>query len=86
VHNKVKDRVALSLLQLLEEYGMDPDSGCLNISLTREELANIAGTSRETATRILYDFKNRKIIELIGKKIRIQDQKSLEKIAHGDTP
>jgi len=86
VHNKVKDRVALSLLQLLEEYGLDRDSKCLNISLTREELANIAGTSRETATRILYDFKNKGIIELVGKKIRIQDQKSLEKIAHGDTP
>jgi len=85
VHNKVKDRVAFSLLKLLEEYGVNEETHFLNIALTREELANIAGTSRETATRCLYDLKNREVIHLEGKKIRFLNLEALKRLAHGES-
>ena len=41
------------------------------MTLSREELANIVGTATETAIRLLSEFKQDKMIELVGKKIKI---------------
>ena len=67
----VKERIAQSLLLLKNKYGLETDSSTINIIIKREEIANLAGTTRETATRILYHFQDDKIIELKGKKIKI---------------
>jgi CRP/FNR family transcriptional regulator len=50
--------------------------------LTREELANIVGTATETAIRLLSEFKQDGIIDLIGKKIKILDLARLVKTAN----
>ena len=67
----VKERIAQSLLLLKNKYGLETDLSTINIIIKREEIANLAGTTRETATRILYHFQDDKIIELKGKKIKI---------------
>lgn len=67
----VKERIAQSLLLLKNKYGLEADGSTINITVKREEIANLAGTTRETATRVLYHFQDEKIIELIGKKIKI---------------
>lgn len=67
----VKERIAQSLLLLKNKYGLEVDGSTINITVKREEIANLAGTTRETATRVLYHFQDEKIIELIGKKIKI---------------
>ena len=54
----------------------------LQISLTREELANIIGTATESVIRLLSEFKDDKLIELSGRKIKLLDQKALKKIAN----
>lgn len=69
----VKERIAQSLILLKNKYGLEADSATINIIIKREEIANLAGTTRETATRILYHFQEDKIIELQGKKIKILD-------------
>ena len=43
-------------------------SNYLNISLTREELANIVGTATESVIRLLSEFKSDKLVELKRKK------------------
>ncbi len=77
----VRERVAETLLSLKAKYGTEED-GSINISLTREELANMVGTATESFIRILSDFKKEGIIEVEHKKIRIADEDHLYATAH----
>lgn len=69
----VRERVAETLILLKELYGFETNSNTINIKLSREEIAGIAGTVRESASRYLSEFNDIGIIELIGKKINIKD-------------
>lgn len=77
----VRERLAEILLLLVHEFGLDEEQ-YLNISLTREELANIVGTATESVIRLLSEFKSDKMVELNGRKIRILNKKGLEKISN----
>lgn len=73
----VKERVAQALLLLKNKYGFEEDKSTIDIVIKREEIANMAATTRETATRNLYTLQEEGIIELNGKKIKILDLKRL---------
>lgn len=77
----VRERVAETILFLKETYGLDAEKH-VNVSLTREEIANLVGTATETAIRLLSEFNKEQIIELSGKKIKILDQNKLIKTAN----
>jgi CRP-like cAMP-binding protein len=51
------------------------------IPLSRREMADMVGTSRESAGRVLSKFNTEGIIKISGKKIVINDLKKLEKIS-----
>lgn len=76
----VKERLAEALVILKKDFGLDKNR-CLDISLTREELANIVGTATESIIRLLSEFKNDNLIELQGRKIRIIDLQGLIRIS-----
>lgn len=76
----VKGRLAEILIHLENDFGIDGENN-LNISLTREELSNIVGTATESIIRLLSDFRNRGLIELSGRKIKILDKPGLKFIA-----
>lgn len=78
----VKNRIAQSLISLIKNYGFEQDQTTINVSIKREELANLAGTTRETATRLLYDLQEQKIVELAGKKIKILNELLLNNLAN----
>lgn len=77
----VKERIAQSILFTKDHYGLEADQKTINISLKREEMANLAGTTRETATRILYELQTDDIIELNGKRITIVNEAKLIALA-----
>lgn len=77
----VRERLAEILLLLVHDFGLDSQN-FLQISLTREELANIVGTATESVIRLLSEFKTDKLVELNGRKIRILNIKGLEKISN----
>jgi CRP/FNR family transcriptional regulator, polysaccharide utilization system transcription regulator len=77
----VRERLAEVLLFLVHDFGLD-NQQFLNISLTREELANIVGTATESVIRLLSEFKSDKLVELNGRKIKILNIKGLEKISN----
>lgn len=66
---------------LKENFGVDKED-TLQISLTREELANIVGTATESVIRLLSEFKKDSLIELNGRKIKILDIQGLTKISN----
>ena len=51
------------------------------IPLTREEISNYVDTSRESVSRALTELKNDKIIEMVGRDIKIIDRKRLDFIS-----
>jgi CRP-like cAMP-binding protein len=77
----VRERLAEVLVNLKQNFGLDDDN-ILQIYLTREELANLIGTATESVIRLLSEFKQDKLIELQGRKIRIIDEKKLTRIAN----
>ncbi|HPF50656.1 MAG TPA: Crp/Fnr family transcriptional regulator [Draconibacterium sp.] len=77
----VRERLAEVLLLLKENFDLD-NQNTLQISLTREELANMVGTATESVIRLLSEFKSDNIIELQGRKIKFLDIPSLTRIAN----
>ena len=72
-------RVARSLLELGEEQGKVVDQDIVvQTTMTRQELSNLAGTSRETLTRVLMAFQDNKLITLERGKIIIHNCKKLQ--------
>ena len=60
-----------------KKYAKETDEGNFSISISREDLANIAGTATESLIRTLSDFKSEKLIEIKEGKIVILDEKKL---------
>lgn len=82
VEKPVKERLAETLLFLKEIYGLESDNVTLNIVITRGDIANITGTSTETAIRLLSDFKDARLIDFNGKKIVFKDLNALADLAN----
>ena len=78
----VRERMAETILMLKEFYGLETDGKTIKATLSREDISNIVGTATETAIRILSDFKNEKLVELSGKKIKVVNIPGLIKAAH----
>ena len=78
----VRERLALQLVVLREKYKVDFSPGNpVEINMGREDLASLAGTTKENTVRILTEFKEEKILETKGRKIIIHDVSRLISIA-----
>ncbi len=74
----VRERLAEVLIHLQNNFNLDSEN-FLQITLTREELANIVGTATESVIRLLSEFKSDKLIELHGRRIKLIDINGLKK-------
>ncbi len=78
----VKQRIAETLMHLEESFGVD-NEGFMIIQLSREDISNIVGTATESCIRMLSELKKEKLITTSGKKIKITDVSTLQKLAEG---
>lgn len=76
----VRERLAEVLLLLKENFELDHHN-TLQISLTREELANMVGTATESVIRLLSEFRQDRLIELEGRRIKFVNIPGLQKVA-----
>ena len=76
-YNSLRKRVADALLTLQDKYKQQ-NQDKFSIHISREDLANIAGTATESLIRTLSDFKNEKLIEIKDGNIVIIHQQKLE--------
>lgn len=74
-YNSVRKRVAEALVKLSDTYKETDQQFSMNVS--REDLANLVGTAKETVIRTLSDFKEDKYIEISGSTITILDYDQL---------
>lgn len=81
--DSVAEKLAKLLLGWCLTEGIQTERGILvKMSLTHSEIAQMIGSSRETVTRLLADFKNRCVIGLNGSSLYIQNKAALERIVN----
>lgn len=79
VFRDVTSKLAELLLQLGAEYGVEDSRGTLvALKITHQELANLIGSTRETVSLTLSQFKKKKFIATEGRKVIIADSESLK--------
>jgi CRP/FNR family transcriptional regulator len=77
----VRERLAEALLMLKQTFGVDDKGGAINTRVTRGELAGIVGAALESVSRQLSGLREEGMVELVGRKIRIVDDRALLEIA-----
>ena len=77
----ISGRLAEALMILKDHYGVADDHCSLNISITREDLANLSNMTTSNAIRTLSTFASENLIAIDGKKIKILKEKELLKIS-----
>ena len=82
-HKNIRERLAELFLVFEKKYGERRADGVrLNISLTREELAELIGTTQESIIRLLAEFKQDRLITVEGRQITLLNTKNLLAIAN----
>lgn len=76
------EKVASVLMDIIEERKVPLNIGTeVPLSLTRQELADIAGLSRETLTRVIADFQRAGLVRIEGRRIAIVSPAKLKREA-----
>ena len=80
-YHSLRKRVADALLTLKRKYDQQ-SSEFFSIAISREDLANIAGTATESLIRTLSDFKSEKLITIKDGKITLLEEKKLASLCN----
>jgi len=74
------EKLARFLLELTADAENTREGTRAKLGLTHEEIAQIIGTSRETVTRLLSEFKRKHYATLKGSTLLVHDRPALEKL------
>ena len=73
------EKLAHLLLQWMAENGKDVDNGTrIQLLMTHDDISQLIGTSRETVTRLLKEFREKKILSIKGSSLTVHDKTALE--------
>jgi CRP/FNR family transcriptional regulator, cyclic AMP receptor protein len=78
--HSVGEKLARLLLEWASDGETTKEGIRIKISLTHEEIAQLIGTSRETVTRVLSEFRAKKFAQLRGSTLMIQNRPELERM------
>jgi CRP/FNR family transcriptional regulator, cyclic AMP receptor protein len=83
-----KGKVARALLSLAEEFGRDAGKGRIVIQqkVSQGDLAAMAGTARETVSRVLHDWTDRSLVSRIAGHYYLEDKTLFKKEAEDYVP
>jgi CRP/FNR family cyclic AMP-dependent transcriptional regulator len=82
LYSSVKQRLAKTIFNLIEEFAIPHDHGyLLKIKLTHQDLADLIASTRETVTLTLNKMKNDGVIGTKGRFLVIPDLERLREIA-----
>ena len=77
------EKLARLLLGWAAESKTPKSAEWIKLPLTHQEIAEFIGTTRETVTRTLSEFKNRQLVTLEGSTLMISNRSALETIGCG---
>jgi CRP/FNR family transcriptional regulator, cyclic AMP receptor protein len=73
-----RERVLRHLVRLAERHGRAEEGGILlGVQLTHQEIANLAGTARETVSRVLGELQERRLLRFRGRRLYFPDPGAL---------
>jgi CRP/FNR family transcriptional regulator len=78
--HSASEKLARMLLELAAEGEQTKEGVRVKLSLTHEEIAQVIGTSRETVTRLLANFRRRQMATLKGSTLLIRNKSALERL------
>jgi len=82
--HSVEERIAALLLRLGDKLGEEsPEGRLIQMPLSRRDIASMTGTTPETASRILSDFREADLIDSGRQWIALRDVERLMDVAHG---
>ncbi len=82
IFKDVNAKLAELLLRLSVEYGVEERRGTLlAVKITHQEMANLIGSTRETVSLTLSQFKRRDLIATDGRKVILVDREGLKALA-----
>ncbi len=76
-----RSRLAEALLLLSEKYGLEADNATLRVMVTRQELADYIGTATESVIRLLSEFRQERMIDIAGRRIKILNHRALQSMS-----
>lgn len=79
---RVEQRVARALLRLTAQSGLKSDAG-IELALSRQDLAEISGTTLYTVSRVLADWERRAFVTTGRERVRITKPHEMVRIAEG---
>jgi len=81
----VERRIARTLLRLLDQAGQQADAGVrIAFPLRRKDIADIAGTTLHTVSRILTDWERRDLLTSRKQCLIVMSPEDIRRIAEGD--
>ena len=78
--HSVSEKLARLLLEWSSDGEVTKDGIRIKVSLTHEEIAQLIGASRETVTRVLGEFRDRRLAHLHGSTLLIHNKAELERL------
>jgi len=85
--DEVEQRVARTILRLVESSGQ-PTAGGIGIGfpITRQDIAEMTGTTLHTVSRLLSDWRQRGIVDSSRKRIVLRSPAALARLSRQDQP
>jgi CRP/FNR family transcriptional regulator len=81
--HSAREKLARVLLEWASGGEPTQDGVRVKLAMTHEEIAQMIGTSRETVTRILTEFRKRRLALIKGSNLVIQNRPALERMIAG---
>ncbi len=78
---KVERRLARTLLRLAAQMGVKNADGVIELTFTRQELAEMSGTTLFSASRVLSEWEKRGLVESGRERVLIRDRHGLVQLA-----
>jgi CRP/FNR family cyclic AMP-dependent transcriptional regulator len=79
--HSAEEKLARFLVDWCAQHGKPGEDSRATLTLTHEEIAQLVGSSRETVTRLLSNFKRKKFLQIHGSVLILLDVSALKSLA-----
>ena len=77
--HSASEKLANLLLNWCTSHGKETENGIrVQMLMTHEDISQLIGTSRETVSRLLKDFRDKNIVSIRGSALTVHDREALE--------
>lgn len=81
--HSASEKLARFLLEWAASSPEEKGQVRIKMTLTHEEIAQMIGSSRETVTRLLADFRRKQLVQVVGSTLILRSKADLEAIVNG---